>query len=192
MVVIDLKVVIATDYLLLALPAIEKAVSENNGEIVGTESEVNPISINRGIKRLEANLLILAISGDSICKLIKDVKKKHPHVFIITIARELKQIPTLIKTRMVQAILFVNEDTNQLSQAIKDVTRGKKYYSPKVSSKMAKEIATGNLTPREKQILDLRDDNRSRNEIALILKISYNTVSTHIRNINQKNPYLMP
>lgn len=185
MIPLDLKVFIATDYLLLALPEMEKAVLESNGEVVGVESEVNCISINRRIKRLRANLLILAISDDSSCKLIRVVKRKHPSVVIIIIAKKLRQIPKLIKTKMVKAILFINEDRRLLIRAIKEVVKGNRYYSPKVSQEMARQIAA-DLTPREQEIWNLRNEDKTRSEIARTLLISYNTVCTHIRNIDKK------
>ncbi len=185
MTIFDLKAVIVSDYLLFALPTIEEAVERNNGEVVGVESKIDPISLNRNIKRQGANLLILAVSDDSSCRLIKDVKRKHPSIIIITITKKLRQIPMLLKTRMVKAILFTSEGTKLLIKAIKEVMKGNSYYSPKVSQEMAREIAA-DLTPREQEIWDLRNEDKTRGEIAKTLQISYNTVSTHIRNIEKK------
>lgn len=183
--VFNLKVIVVSDYLLFTLPTIEEAVERNNGEIVGIESEINSISLNRSIKRLQANLLILAISDNSGCKLIKDVKCKHPEVVIVIVTNALLQITRLIKTKMVRAILFANEEIKLLTKAIREASRGKNYYSPEVSQEMAREIAT-DLTPREQEIWDLMNQDKTRSEIAKALKISYNTVSTHIRNIEKK------
>lgn len=183
----DLKVVVASQCQLFALPRIKEAVQVNQGRIVGVESELNPISLNRSIKRNQANLLILTIDEkDVICPLISEVKKAHPSINIITIALRLKQIPILIKTRMIKAILFANEDVNQLIQAIQRAKLNKFHYSPKASEAMAEEIARPSLTPREQEVLDLLDEKRSRDEIASILKISIITVNSHIRNIRTK------
>ena len=187
----NLKVVVVNQCQLFTLLAIKEAVQINQGRIVGVESELNPISLNRSIKKHQANLLILTIDDKgSICQLISAVKRAHPSIKIITIALKLKQVPILIKTRMIKAILFANEDINQLVQAIKRVMINKNYYSPKTSEAMAQEIARPSLTPREEEISDLLDADKSRSEIAALLKISYTTVSSHIRNINIKMGHL--
>lgn len=181
----NLNVYVVSDHLMLTLPTIEEAVMKNQGKIVGIESEINPISISWSIKRLKANLLILTISNEGDCQLIKDVKRKHPQVVVITIAKKLRQIPKIIKTKMAKAILFVNEDTKLIIKAIKEVYIGNHYYSPKVSQEMAKEIAA-DLTEREQEIWNLRSEDKTRNQIAQTLRISYYTVCTHIRNIEKK------
>lgn len=174
---LDLRVVVASDYLSFALPTVEEAITKSNGEIVAIESKVNSVSLNRSIKKRHANLLILALSkGGSICQLIKDVKRKHPEITIITIAGRLKQIPKIVKTKMVQAILFISEGVEELVKAIREVTIGNDYYSPQVISRIVHEITNTKLTPREKEISDLINKNKTRSEIAKILEISYYTV----------------
>lgn len=189
--IMDLKVVVVTQYVLFALPTISDAVEVNQGKIVGVESELNSISINRSIKRNQANLLILTIEDKDIedkewlYKLIKDVKKAHPLIRIITIARKLKQIPILTKIEDIKGIILVNEEISQLIQAIKKVVAGQNYYSQKVSEAMAK-ISWPNLTSREIEVLALLNKNKNRKEIARELEISYTTVSVHVRNLNLK------
>lgn len=181
----NLNVYVVSDYLLFTLPAIEEAVMKSKGKIVGVESEINPISINWNIKRLQANLLILEVSGESSCKLIEAVKRNHPQIAIIAITKKLEQITKLIKTKMVRAILAINDETKLLIRAVKEVAMGNRYYSPKVSQEMAREIAA-DLTPREKEIWDLRNEDKTRSQIANTLQISYSTVCTHVRNIEKK------
>ncbi len=184
---LDLKVVVVSQCQLFSLPIIKEAVTYSQGKVVGVESELNAVSLNRSIKRNKANLLILTIEDkDSICPLISAVKRAHPSIKIITIALKLRQIPIIIKTRMIRAIIVANEGIDDLMQAIERVATGQSYYSPKTSEVMAQQIAMPSLTPREKEVLDLLDENQSRSEIANQLKISYATVSVHVRNINIK------
>lgn len=184
---LNLKVIIGSQCQLFSLPTIKEAVRAVKGEIVGVESQLSPTSLNRSIKRHQANLLILTIDNkDVISELIPSIKKSHPSISIITIALKLRQIPILVKTRMIKAILFASEDVSQLIQAIKRVTLDKSHYSPKASEAMALQIAGPNLTPREQQVNYLIEQKKSRDEIASLLEISYVTVNTHIRNINRK------
>ncbi len=183
----DLKVVVVSQCQLFSLPIIKEAVMCSQGEVVGVESELNAVSLNRSIKRNKANLLILTINDkNSIYPLVSAVKRVHPSVKIIMIALKLKQIPIIIKTRMIRAIIVANESIDQLIEAIERIAVDQSYYSPKTSEVMAEEIARPDLTAREKEVQDLLDENKSRNEIANQLRISYATVSTHVRNINTK------
>lgn len=184
---IDLKVVIVSQCQLFSLPIIKEAVIYSQGEIVGIESELNPVRVNRNIKRNKANLLILTIGHQkSTCDLILTVKEAHPSIRIIIIALALQQVPMIIKTRMIKAILIANEDIIYLIQAIRKTALNKSYYSPETINAMVQEISMPKLTPREKEIADLLAASKSRDEIATRLEISYVTVNVHIRNINMK------
>ncbi len=187
MIEFDIKVVVATQCQLFSLPIIKEAVTDNQGKVVGIESELNAISLNRSIKRSKANLLILTIEDkQSICPLISAVKRAHPLIKIITIALKLRQIPIIIKTRMIRAIVVANESVDHLVQAIKQVSLNKSYYSPKTIEAMVRQIAMTDLTSREKEIQELLDEDRSRYEIGMLLEIKQVTVNTHIRNISIK------
>ncbi len=187
---LDLKVVVASQCQLFSLPRIQEAVQVNRGRIVGVEPELNAISLNRSIRRNQANILILTIDNEKmICSLISDVKRAHPSLNIITIALKLKQIPMLIKTGKVKAIIFANEENDQLIQAIRRTNFNKSHYSPKASEIMARQIARPRLTPREQEVLDLLDEKKTRSQIASLLEISIVTVNSHVRNIRDKGVY---
>lgn len=186
----DLKVLVATQCKLFSLPRIHEAVQANKGRVVGVEAELNPISLNRSISKNQANILILTIDNEKMIRsLISDVKKAHPSINIISIALRLKQIPMLIRTRNVKAILFANEGNDQLVQAIKQTHFDKYHYSPKASEVMARQIAKPRLTSREQEVLDLLDVRKTRLQIASLLEISIVTVNSHVRNMRDKGVY---
>lgn len=169
------------------MPAIKQAIKINEGKVVGVSEELNPISINRNIKRNSANLLILAIGKKrSTCKLISDIKHEHPLIRIVIIATDCLIVQTAIKARMVEAVITINECIEDLVQAIFLAKHGQEYYPQEKSPEMTTGVIRLNLTDRERQIFDLLEKCLSKPEIALTLKISIKTVRTHVRNLNAK------
>ena len=76
----------------------------------------------------------------------------------------------------------------ELERAIKTVGRGEKYFSPLVSKHIVVDGAgrvspgramVGQLTPRQREILQLIAERHSTKQIAEILEISVKTVETH-------------
>ena len=76
----------------------------------------------------------------------------------------------------------------ELERAIKTVGRGEKYFSPLVSKHIVVDGAgrvspgramVGQLTPRQREILQLIAERHSTKQIADILEISVKTVETH-------------
>ena len=93
---------------------------------------------------------------------------------------------------------YVTKDTNQkeLTQAIKIVLGGAKYFSPEVANKIVEgityKIEEGNnpylqlLTSREQEILNLIVAGVSTKQIAFELNLSNRTVDTHRASIMKK------
>jgi DNA-binding NarL/FixJ family response regulator len=72
-----------------------------------------------------------------------------------------------------------------LAEAIRTVARGKHYGLPEKKSETA-EIDDPELTPRERQILQLIAQGNSNKDIAQLLNLSVNTVSVHRNNLMHK------
>jgi len=84
----------------------------------------------------------------------------------------------------------------ELANAIRAVMAGELYLSSKVASLLIKEYirgfpkdetsAFGELTPREREVLQLIAEGKSTKQIASILHVSVKTVETHRRQIMNK------
>jgi DNA-binding NarL/FixJ family response regulator len=86
---------------------------------------------------------------------------------------------------------------NELEIAIRNIVDGKSYLSPEISDGIIRgylsgvkiattETMTGNLTPREVEVLKLIAEGYKSKEIADYLSISINTVDKHRANLMGK------
>ena len=174
---------------LFAIPAMQVFVEKNNGELVGTQSDLKTIPLDRSIKKTKAEILIISQDvTNTDCKLIEGIQMEHPNIRVIMILKETEDIPKLIIEDSVSGILLIDEGFDELIRAIKAVKEGQNYYSPKVTKVMAQELKTkyANLTPCETDILALSMLKINRAGMSKILEIRRSTVRSHIRNIKNK------
>ena len=74
----------------------------------------------------------------------------------------------------------------ELAEAIRTVSKGRKYIPSDVAAILSEHIGSEELTPAEANILRMIVGGMSNKEIAFALDISENTVKTHARNIFDK------
>ena len=75
---------------------------------------------------------------------------------------------------------------NELVKAVRAVYAGKKYLQKEVADVLNENYGQEELTPSERNILQLVAGGKSNKEIAYALNISENTVKTHVKNIFDK------
>ena len=83
----QIKIFLVSHYL-FAIPAIKIAIEKNNGELVGTQSELNSTSIERNLKKTQADILILTLDHEVAShhdQLIKQIKKAYVNIKIIMV-----------------------------------------------------------------------------------------------------------
>ena len=76
---------------------------------------------------------------------------------------------------------------SELTEAIKQVLRGHSYVTPLITEGMVNSLLKGpghgnaraNLTPRQREVLQLLAEGRSMKQVARILNISPRTVAFH-------------
>jgi DNA-binding NarL/FixJ family response regulator len=79
-----------------------------------------------------------------------------------------------------------NVSESDLIKALRTVAAGKKFIPPKVAEILSENFGQEALTPSEENILREIVAGKSNKEIAYDLKISENTVKTHVKNIFDK------
>lgn len=75
---------------------------------------------------------------------------------------------------------------DELPQTIRAVEAGHSTLPTEVAARLSASAGKSNLTEREREVLSLLAIGRSNKEIALALKVSVNTVNTHVASILSK------
>ncbi len=74
----------------------------------------------------------------------------------------------------------------ELLQAIRAVHAGQRYISPEIGRQLADHVSHGDLTSREREVLQHMLEGRSNRQIAVALDLSEHTVNIHVKNILSK------
>lgn len=134
-------------------------------------------------------LMDISMPGKSGIELCKEVKEKHPSVFVIGLSTFNQQ--SFIQKMMdngASGYVLKNASQEELMEAIEAVAKGNTYLSDEAASSLRKyavlEIPV--ITRREKEVLELIAEGMTNNEIAAKLFISTTTVDTHRKNLLAK------
>lgn len=186
-----IKVVVVDDHPLVIEGLKSSLAIDVNLTIVACFSDAR--SLFSYLKRSIVNVIMLDINlpdmnGVEICGYLK---KKHPHIKVVGLSTY--NDPSIIKQMVkngAKGYLLKNVTTKELTNAIKQVSEGRSYFSSEIQKILADSIfdnhATPKLTRREKEILQLIANGITTPKIALKLNISPLTVETHRRNLIQK------
>jgi DNA-binding NarL/FixJ family response regulator len=148
------------------------------------------------------DVLVIDISlpGMSGIEITKVVQKEFPTVKIMILSMYIGEdfIFNALKAGA-KGYLHKNINSNELTEAINEISKGKEYFSHKVSDIILKSYikraqtgikttddSTDTLTSRELEILTLVAEGFSNSEIAEHLSISIRTVESHKTHIMQK------
>lgn len=85
-----------------------------------------------------------------------------------------------------QGYLLKDSPVDQVADCIRSVTRGKRWIPPEVGAKLARRVATRNLTAREMQVLRVLAAGKSNKEIGVALNITEATVKVHVTHVLEK------
>lgn len=85
-----------------------------------------------------------------------------------------------------KAYLLKDTPISELEEVIKKVYKGEKVISNEQAIIISKRVGTKDLTQKEREILKLISNGYSNKQISSLLKISENTVKTHLNNIFEK------
>jgi len=146
----------------------------------------------RLLNQFEIGLIISDISMPKMdgIELLTEVKKKHNDVKIIMLSM-LDNHRTVHKVIQKRADGFVPKFTSkeELQKAVRTVLGNEQYFSEVIKQRYMesvferKKYKNIELSPREKQVLELLGEELTSKEISEKLFISVNTVETHRKNI---------
>jgi len=124
-------------------------------------------------------------SGIELCR---EVKGKHPSIFIIGLSTFNQQsfIQKMIDSGA-SGYVLKNATQEELMEALRTVQKGKTYLSDEASHTLQKnEKNKIVLTRREKEVLEMIAEGLTNSEVAAKLFISTATVDTHRKNLLAK------
>lgn len=152
---------------------------------------------------LEPDVVLMDISMPVLNGLeaTEQIKKKAEHIKVLVLsAHDNDEYVLQVIRSGANGYLLKNSSADELFAAIRTVARGHTSFSPSVSriveqgekrlaasqKEGAVAMASGRLTVREREVLQLVAEGNSHQKIAEMLHISTRTVDTHCNNIMQK------
>jgi DNA-binding NarL/FixJ family response regulator len=193
------KVLIVDDHVLFRR-GVRKAIEpEENFEVVGEAGDGREALAKA--RELKPDLILMDIKMPHCSGLeaVSAIKRELPRVKIImlTVYDKDENLLEALK-RGAGGFLSKNVRAKDLLDALREVMRGgtaiaepraekilKKYTGP---AEVEAEHIAGQLTPREREVLQKIGEGLNNTEIGLSLSISENTVKSHVRNILKKLP----
>src|SRR6478736_41854 len=126
-------------------------------------------------------------------EVLERIKSTRPEIkFIILTMHEEREYVMRALTSGAEGYLLKNVEKAELEKAIKTVFHGEKYFSPIITNILAEYVAkpvvlpVADITPREKEVLELVAEGYSTKQIADKLSISIRTVESHRINMLMK------
>ena len=146
-------------------------------------------------KKPDVVLMDIKLPGMSGIQCVAEIKKVLPamQVIMVTIYEDSERIFRALKSGA-NGYLVKSSPPEQLLAAIRDVSTGGAPMSSHIASKVVRHFhlvgispkESENLSPREREVLDLLAEGFIYKEIGDRLKISPETVRTYVKNICQK------
>lgn len=134
-------------------------------------------------------LMDIAMSGLNGLEATARVVKEFPQVRVIILSMHANEEYVLQTLRTgASGYLLKDSATAELELAIQAVARGDTYLSPAISKRVIDDYLSrvngeksplDQLTPRQREILQLIAEGKSTKEIAFLLNVSIKTVETH-------------
>jgi DNA-binding NarL/FixJ family response regulator len=184
--------IVLTDDHVLFRQGVKKIIEEVEGlQVVGEAKD--GLELLELLKKVSPDLVILDISMPNLRGLeaAREIKTLYPQIKILFLTMHKKKDFLQEGVEADVNGFLVKEDADtELLQAVEAIRRGKKFFSPLLSGKLADLVRDSGksdlLTRREKEIIKLLAEGKSSKEIAQLLYISVYTVRRHRDNIMKK------
>jgi DNA-binding NarL/FixJ family response regulator len=162
-------------------------------EIVGEAGDAKELIELVSTTSPDVILVDITMPGLSGIDAIQQLKQEYPFLkfIILTMHEEREYVMNAIKNGA-NGYLLKNVDRMELENAIRTVYEGGKYFSPFVVNILAESVVKqdsspqAEMTPREKEVLQMVARGLSTKQIADKLEISIRTVESHRINMLKK------
>ena len=157
-------------------------------EVVGTISDGR--ALLKAAAALEPEVVVVDIAMPLLNGLDagEQLKAHHPHIKVIyfTQNREPRIVAEAFR-RKASGYVLKDSAASELKAAIREALQGRCYVSPSIAERMAdagrgpepQDASLRDLSPREREVLQLLAEGKSMKEVAAILDISPRTVEFH-------------
>ena len=179
------RVILADDHALL-LGAFERLLS-TECEIVAQVADGR--SLVEAAEHLRPDIIVLDISMPLLNGLDagRQIKRKHPEVKLIYVTMNEDSDLAAEAFRLgAAAYLLKRSAASELTTAIREVIRGRSYVTPLIADSLIgfllhsdERKPSRELTPRQREVLQLLAEGNSMKEVAAVLKLSARTVAFH-------------
>lgn len=190
-----IRIVLADDHALIR-EGFKKLLIERENPFVELVGEAeNGKELLEIVAKIQPDLVLTDIKMPLLSGLdaLKEIKEKNPEikVVILTMHEESEYIKRAISSGA-DGYLSKSIEKDELERAIKTVYNGAKYFSASVNAIILTQLSEQHaieqtdISPREKEVLQLVAEGFSTKQIAAQLDISNRTVETHRINLLKK------
>ncbi len=189
-----IRVVIADDHHLVRQGL--RALLENSREVEVVGEAATGYEAVELVEKLQPNVVVMDLSMprlDGVQAATRILELKSPtEVVVVSMHADTAIVQNLVR-RGVKGYLLKDALATELMFAIRSASAGKLYLSPTISEAVMNMLMTPSgedvvveLTPREREVLQLVAEGHTNTAIANILSISVKTVEKHRANLMNK------
>ncbi len=186
---VPFRILIADDHALFRAGLKAILLGMREVEVVGEASDGRQAISMVSKTRPHLVLVDIAMKGMNGLELTSQITKKFPQVKVLILSMHADEsyVLTALK-RGAHGYIIKDADPEELALAIKAVRRGDVYLSPSISRQVVEEFRrrtaeelnpVDQLSPRQREILQLIAEGHTTKDIARILNLSVKTVDSH-------------
>jgi two-component system response regulator NreC len=191
-----IRILIADDHTIFRSGLRLLLTSEEDYEVIG-EAENGEQAVELAAQlRPDVILMDIGMPGLNGYEATKRIKDQQPEVsiLVLTMHRSEEYFFQMLEAGA-SGYVLKGAETNELIRAVRTVASGEVFLYPTMASRLVEEylrerssaeLASGRLTPRESQILQMIADGYANKEIAEKLVVSPSTIHSHLTNLMQK------
>jgi DNA-binding NarL/FixJ family response regulator len=178
------RILLADDHLLLA-QALEHLLRAEF-DVVGTVPDGRALVKAAGELRPDVVVVDIGLPLLNGLDAAEQLKALHPEIKVIVLTQNREpRLAVEAFRRHASGYLLKDAAASELTTAIREALRGRSYVSPAIAREMedsnvhAGPAEARELTPREREVLQLLAEGKSMKEVAALLEISPRTVEFH-------------